>query len=141
MSKKYKTDKWYTSPWNFLDEVSNQFNFAKNIQLHDVSLRDGEQQAGLIFNKDHKIAIADKLMEIGVHRIEAGMPAVSKQDEEAIRQIVKRSESTNTEVFAFARCMKKDVELAADCGVKGIIVEIPSSEHIIENDSTPFSNI
>lgn len=133
MSKKYKTDKWYTSPWNFLEEISNQFNFAENIRLHDVSLRDGEQQAGLIFNKEQKIEIADRLMEIGVHRIEAGMPAVSKQDEAAIREIVKRSENTNTEVFAFARCMKEDVELAADCGVKGIVVEIPSSEHIIQN--------
>ena len=133
MSKKYKTDKWYTSPWNFLEEISSQFNFAENIRLHDVSLRDGEQQAGLIFNKEQKIAIADRLMEIGVHRIEAGMPAVSKQDEGAIREIVKRSENTNTEVFAFARCMKEDVELAADCGVKGIVVEIPSSEHIIQN--------
>ncbi|MDD4089546.1 MAG: pyruvate carboxyltransferase, partial [Tissierellia bacterium] len=133
MSKKYKTDKWYTSPWNFLEEISNQFNFAENIRLHDVSLRDGEQQAGLIFNKEQKIEIADRLMEIGVHRIEAGMPAVSKQDEAAIREIVKRSENTNTEVFAFARCMKEDVKLAADCGVKGIVVEIPSSEHIIQN--------
>ena len=133
MSKKYKTDKWYTSPWNFLEEITNQFNFAENIRLHDVSLRDGEQQAGLIFNKEQKIAIADRLMEIGVHRIEAGMPAVSKQDEGAIREIVKRSENTNTEVFAFARCMKEDVKLAADCGVKGIVVEIPSSEHIIQN--------
>ena len=133
MSSKYKTDKWYTSPWNFLEEITDQFKFSNNIKLHDVSLRDGEQQAGLIFTKEQKIAVADRLMEIGVHRIEAGMPAVSKQDEEAIREIVKRSEGTNTDVFAFARCIKGDVELAADCGVKGIIVEIPSSEHIIKN--------
>ncbi len=128
----WKTDKWFTSPWNFLDEVKEGQNFAKNIKLHDVSLRDGEQQAGLIFNKDQKIRIAESLAEIGVQRIEAGMPAVSKQDEEAIKEIVKRCENTNTEVFAFARCMESDVKLAAECGVKGIVVEIPSSEHIIK---------
>lgn len=41
------TDKWYTSPWNFADEVREQINFARNIEFHDVSLRDGEQQSGL----------------------------------------------------------------------------------------------
>ncbi|NSW92682.1 MAG: pyruvate carboxyltransferase [Firmicutes bacterium] len=126
----WKTEKWFTSPWNFAEEVTKDFDFAKKIKLHDVTLRDGEQQAGLIFNKDQKIAIAEKLAEVGIHRIEAGMPAVSDQDEAAIKEIVKRN--LGPEVFAFARCMKEDVKRAADCGVKGIVVEIPSSEHIIK---------
>jgi isopropylmalate/homocitrate/citramalate synthase len=130
MKTPWKTDKWFTSPWNFLDEARKDVKFADKIKLHDVSLRDGEQQAGLIFNKDQKVAIAEKLAEVGVHRIEAGMPVVSKQDEEAIREIVKRN--LGPEIFAFARCMKEDVKRAADTGVKGIIVEIPSSEHIIQ---------
>jgi isopropylmalate/homocitrate/citramalate synthase len=95
-----------------------------------VSLRDGEQQSGLIFNKDQKVALAEKLAEAGIHRIEAGMPAVSPQDEAAIKEIVKRN--FGPEIFAFARCAKADVKRAADCGVDGIIVEIPSSEHIIK---------
>ncbi len=130
MKTPWKSDKWFTSPWNFLDETTKDWNFASKIKLHDVSLRDGEQQAGLIFNKDEKIALAEKLAEVGIHRIEAGMPAVSKQDEEAIKEIVKRN--LGPEIFAFARCMKEDVKKAADTGVKGIIVEIPSSEHIIK---------
>ncbi len=131
MKTPWKTDKWFTSPWNFLDEARKDQKFASKIKLHDVSLRDGEQQAGLIFNKDQKIALAEKLAEVGVHRIEAGMPVVSKQDEEAIREIVKRD--LGPEIFAFARCMKEDVKRAADTGVKGVIVEIPSSEHIIQH--------
>lgn len=127
----WKSDKWFTSPWNFAQEVTKDFNFADKIKLHDVSLRDGEQQAGLIYNKDQKIAFAEKMAEVGIHRIEAGMPAVSKQDEEAIKEIVKRN--LGPEIFAFARCMKEDVERAAECGVKGIVVEIPSSEHIIKH--------
>jgi len=130
MKTPWKSDKWFTSPWNFSDEASKDWNFASKIKLHDVSLRDGEQQAGLIFNKDEKIALAEKLAEVGIHRIEAGMPAVSKQDEEAIKEIVKRD--LGPEIFAFARCMKEDVKKAADTGVKGIVVEIPSSEHVIK---------
>ena len=83
----WKSEKWFTSPWNFADEVKETYHFKKNIKLHDVSLRDGEQQAGLIFSKDEKIALAERMAEIGLHRIEAGMPAVSPDDEEAIRQI------------------------------------------------------
>lgn len=126
----WKTDKWYTSPWNFVDEVKATHNFAKKIEFHDVSLRDGEQQARLVFNKDQKIALAEKLAEAGIHRIEAGMPAVSKQDAEAIKEIVKRN--LGPKIFAFSRCMKEDVKRAVDCGVKNIVVEIPSSEHIIK---------
>jgi len=126
----YKSDKWFVSPWNFEDVVTKNLNFAKKIKIHDVSLRDGEQQAGLIFNKDQKVAIAEKLAEVGVHRIEAGMPAVSDQDKSAIEEIVKRN--LGPEIFAFARCMKEDIKKAADTGVTGVIVEIPSSEHIIK---------
>jgi isopropylmalate/homocitrate/citramalate synthase len=77
------------------------------------------------------VAIAKKLAEAGVHRIEAGMPAVSAEDEAAIKDIV--SLGLSSEIFSFARCMPADVKLAKECGVKGIITEIPSSDHIIKN--------
>jgi isopropylmalate/homocitrate/citramalate synthase len=70
------------------------------------------------------------LAEVGVHRIEAGLPAVSPDDEAAIREIVKRE--LGPEIFAFSRCMIEDVKRAVDCGVSGVVMEIPSSEHIIE---------
>jgi isopropylmalate/homocitrate/citramalate synthase len=130
MKGSFKSDKWFVSPWNFEPEVTKDFVFKRDIKIHDVTMRDGEQQAGLVLNKDDKIALAEKLAEAGVHRIEAGMPAVSAQDKEAITEIAKRNLSS--EIFAFGRCMKQDVELAADCGVDGVIIEIPSSEHIIK---------
>lgn len=127
---KYRTDKWYTSPWNFNDEVREGFDFAKKIEIHDVTLRDGEQQAGLVLNADQKIRLAEEMAEAGIHRIEAGMPAVSKQDEKAIKEIVKRNLGPKT--FAFGRCMIDDVKRAADCGVDGIVIEIPSNEELIK---------
>jgi len=130
--EKWKSDKWFTSQWNYAEEVRKNFAFPDKIKFHDVTLRDGEQQVGITFTKDDKIDIAEKLMELGIHRIEAGLPAVSRDDEEAVRQIVKRAEKTDTEVFAFSRCVRDDVLRAADCGVKGIVIEIPSSQHIIE---------
>jgi isopropylmalate/homocitrate/citramalate synthase len=126
----WKTDNWFVSEWNFLDEVTKGFAPPAKVKIHDITLRDGEQQAGIIFTKDDKIRIAEKLSEAGIHRIEAGMPAVSPRDEAAIREIVKRN--LPSEIFCFCRCMVKDVELAADCGVKGIVIEIPASKHLIE---------
>ena len=76
----WKTDKWFVSPWNFEESVRAQLHFAKQIKFHDVTLRDGEQQTGVIFTKDDKIRIAEGLAEAGVHRIEAGMPVVSPSD-------------------------------------------------------------
>ena len=131
MTQPWKTDNWFVSPWNYLDEVAGKFEFQDEIKIHEITLRDGEQQAGIELGKDEKVLIAEKLAEVGVHRIEAGMPAVSKQDEEAIREIVKRN--MGPEIFAFCRCILDDVKLAADCGVDGVVVEIPSSRHLIKH--------
>jgi isopropylmalate/homocitrate/citramalate synthase len=126
----WKSKNWFVSPWNFLPEVTKDFKPPKKVIVHDVTLRDGEQQAGITFTKDEKIRIAEKLAEAGVQRIEAGMPAVSPMDRKAIEEIVKRN--FGPEIFCFCRCMVNDVKMAADCGVKGICIEIPSSEHLIQ---------
>ncbi len=126
----WKSDKWYTSPWNFADEARATMRFSKNIRYHDVTLRDGEQQAGLVFNKDQKVDLAERLAELGIHRIEAGMPAVSPQDAAAITEINKRN--FGPEIFSFARCMKEDIQRSVDCGVKNVVMEVPASRHLIE---------
>ena len=127
----WKTDTWHVSPWNFAPEVLAQLHFAKQVKVHDITLRDGEQQTGVIFTKDDKIRIAEGLAEAGVHRIEAGMPVVSPSDQAAIKEIVKRN--LGPQIFAFSRCMVEDVKRAVDTGVSGIVMEVPSSEHIIKN--------
>ena len=129
----WKTDKWFVSPWNYEPEVVKPFKFpaAKEIKIHDITLRDGEQQAGIAYSLEDKMRIARALADAGVHRIETGMPAVSKVDEEAIKEIVQAD--LGPDIFAFSRCMASDVKLAKDCGVKGIVVEIPSSEHVIKH--------
>jgi len=130
MNTPWKTDQYFVSPLNYVDEVRKDFRLPKAVKIHDITLRDGEQQTGVALRKDEKIRIAEALAQAGIHRIEAGMPAVSKQDEQAIRDIVKRN--LGPEIFGFCRCVEDDVRLAADCGVSGVVIEIPSSEHIIE---------
>lgn len=130
MDAKSISNKWNVSPLNFLDEVRADFRIPKKVMIQDITLRDGEQQAGLVFTKKDKIKIANCLDEVGVDRIEAGMPAVSSQDKEAVKAIA--HSGLHAKVFAFSRCMKRDVDLALECGVDGVAMEIPSSEQIIK---------
>ena len=126
----WKTDNWFVSQWNYADEVRKDLHFPKQIKVHDITLRDGEQQTGVILTKDDKIRIAEGLAEAGVHRIEAGMPIVSPSDAEAIKEIARRN--LGPQIFAFSRCMVEDVERALDTGVNGVVMEIPSSQHMVD---------
>jgi len=124
MSEKlWKNEKWWVSQYNFYPEVSEKTPIPENLKFHDVTLRDGEQTPGVVFRKEEKIEIARRLSEAGVHRIEAGMPAVSEEDRRAIEEIMKLN--LDAEIYAFARPIESDIQLCKDCGVHGLIVEVP----------------
>jgi isopropylmalate/homocitrate/citramalate synthase len=126
----YRTDQWYVSPWNFYPEVTKDFKINKNVKIHDVTLREGEQQTGVVFTRDDKVEIAKKLAELGVDRIEAGMPAVSQQDADAVKAIVDLN--LGPDIFAFCRCMASDIEKAKEAGCKGAILEIACNPLFVE---------
>ncbi len=119
----YNEGKWWASPFNDEDKVRSQFSFASKVTIHDATLRDGEQTPGVVFDKDTKVHIAELLDELGVERIEAGMPAVSESDFQAVREISRRG--LKAEPFVFVRAMRRDIDMALDAGAKGIIIEIP----------------
>jgi isopropylmalate/homocitrate/citramalate synthase len=131
MTRPWKTDQWFTSPWNHLAEVRRNFAFPSKIKIHDVTLRDGEQQTAIVFRREEKVAIARQLDAAGVHRIEAGMPAVSDQDKAAIQDIANLG--LKSEIFAFGRCIAEEVKTVKACGCSGVVIEIPASEHMIRN--------
>ena len=126
----WKTDKWYTSLWNYLPEARKNYGFPKKIKIHDVTLRDGEQQTAVVFRREEKVAIAKQLDAMGVHRIEAGMPAVSAQDKEAITEIANLG--LKSEIFAFGRCIPEEVRVVKACGCSGVVIEIPASDHMVK---------
>lgn len=125
----HRNPMWRVSPWNYYPEVTKNFNFAKNIKIHDVTLRDGEQETGVVFTAQDKIEIAKRLAKLGVHRIEAGMPAVSKEDEYAVKAICDLN--LGPDIFAFTRCMVGDVEQAHKAGCKGVVMEIAANEEFV----------
>jgi methanogen homocitrate synthase len=112
--------KWWVSPLNYLPEVIGSFR-GKSVQIHDATLRDGEQTVGVAFSPEERVAIAEALSEIGIHRIEIGMPPASPEILEGMKRIVKRN--LKAEPVAFVRTIKKDIDMALEAGVKTAILE------------------
>jgi isopropylmalate/homocitrate/citramalate synthase len=122
--------KWSVSPYGYDPEVRKDWTLPKQITVHDVTLRDGEQTPGVVFRKDEKLKIAHALEEAGVQRIEGGMVSVSPEDFDAIATMVK--EIKNSEISSFIRARKDDLELAMKAGVKRVIMEITAIDTIIK---------
>src|SRR5437868_783513 len=121
--KYFRDNEWWVSPYNFVPEVRNTYQLPKTVSIHDATLRDGEQTPGVVMSIKEKVEIAENLDEIGVDRIEAGMPAVSDQDFEAIKQISKLG--LKSKIYTFARAINADIDKALECGCHGVIIEVP----------------
>lgn len=113
----------YLSPFNTLPEITEQFHFSPHLTLCDCTLRDGEQQAGVVFTKEDKVAIAAILDEMRIPEIEAGMPCNSQEDADAIAEIVRTSKHSH--ITACVRGLEKDFDLAAELGVWGATISLP----------------
>src|SRR5437773_8464233 len=119
----HRHDQWWVSPFNVSDQVRGSFSLPPRVQIHDATLRDGEQTPGVVFSVADKIAIAEALAAVGVDRIEAGMPAVSDDDFEAVRQITKLG--LPSKIYTFVRATAADIDKSLECGARGVILEIP----------------
>jgi 2-isopropylmalate synthase len=86
------------------------------VKIFDTTLRDGEQSPGASMNTAEKLRLAVQLEKLGVDVIEAGFPAASEGDFEAVSQIAAKLQ--NTEVAALARANQADIDRAWDA-VKG----------------------
>ena len=51
--------RWWVSPMNFEEEVVSKFNFPEKVLILDTTLRDGEQEPGIILTREDKIEIAN----------------------------------------------------------------------------------
>lgn len=91
------------------------------VGIHDVTLRDGEQTPGVTFLEDERVEIAKALNELGVTRIEAGMPAVSDIVFNSLKRI--SHSGLKAKVYGFARATEKDVQLVLESGADGIVIE------------------
>ena len=81
----------------------------KTIKIFDTTLRDGEQSPGASLNKQEKLQVATQLKNLNVDIIEAGFPAASNDDFEAVKEIAAKIKGPI--ICGLARTLKKDIDL------------------------------
>jgi len=113
------------------DYSVNQFLAAAivpdlDIEICDVTLRDGEQMPGVVFRADEKLDIAMRLDEIGVEVIEAGFPVVSAAEMNAVREVCNLG--LDAKISVLSRSIKEDVDAAVECGADMISIFIAISD-------------
>jgi isopropylmalate/homocitrate/citramalate synthase len=114
------------SPYNFVKGVLDPGSLPEKIIVYDSTLRDGEQMPGVSFKREDKIAIARKLDEVGVPQIEAGFPAVSPQERDAVAAV--KSLGLSADILALSRLTKGDIDVCLDCDIDMVLLFIASSE-------------
>ena len=86
--------------------------------IFDTTLRDGEQSPGASMTRDEKVRIAKLLERMRVDVIEAGFPAASNGDFEAVKAVADTiKEST---VCGLARALERDIDRVGEA-IKGAV--------------------
>ncbi|HVZ81660.1 MAG TPA: 2-isopropylmalate synthase [bacterium] len=86
-------------------------NPQDRVYIFDTTLRDGEQAPGASLNTEEKLKVAAQLEKLGVDIIEAGFPAASPGDFDAVQKIAKLVKRTS--VAGLCRAMRKDIDTCA----------------------------
>jgi isopropylmalate/homocitrate/citramalate synthase len=97
-----------------------------SVVISDTTLRDGEQAPGVAFDAQEKIRIATRLAALGVPLIEAGFPAVSPEEAEAVRGVV--AAELDAVIQVIARPVRRDIDLAVGTGAQSIALFIGTSD-------------
>lgn len=83
---------------------------AERVMIFDTTLRDGEQSPGASMNVAEKVRLAVQLERLGVDVIEAGFPAASSGDYDAVRAVAGKVHTS--QIAALARASKEDIDKA-----------------------------
>ncbi|MGD0019151.1 MAG: 2-isopropylmalate synthase [Candidatus Limnocylindrales bacterium] len=83
-----------------------------SVRIFDTTLRDGEQAPGAGLTVAEKVEVARQLVRLNVDVIEAGFPASSPGEFEAVQQIAR--ETKGVAVAGLARCKDGDPQRAVE---------------------------
>ena len=95
------------------------------LKIVDTTLRDGEQTPGVAFSRKEKIAIAKMLSKAGVPYIEAGTPAMGKEEKSVLKEMIDLG--LKSEIILWNRALKEDVDHSLSIGAKNIHISLPVS--------------
>ncbi|NVM31678.1 MAG: homoaconitate hydratase [Candidatus Helarchaeota archaeon] len=116
-------------------------SFPAAVIIGDQTLRDGEQQTGVIFSPEEKVEIAKIFSEMNVTTVEIGFPAVSEEEVKACKMI--HAENLKFIPFVMSRARTSDIDKALEADAKAVDLFTSSSEFHIRSKLklTPEENI
>ena len=117
------TNGMWPSPFNKASGAS--IAPERRIRIADCTLRDGEQQAGVVLDRAAKVTIARALDGLGIYEIEAGTVASSEEDRSAIAEMCQLG--LRSKISALCRGLNADMDQAAELGVWGVRLSFPIS--------------
>jgi len=97
-----------------------------NVEICDVTLRDGEQTPGVAFSCKEKAEIAGMLDTIGIEVIETGFPSVSENEKLCVKTIANLG--LDARICCLARAKESDLNDAIDADVDMVSIFIPTSD-------------
>jgi 2-isopropylmalate synthase len=93
-------------------------NNSNRVYLYDSTLRDGAQTSTVNFSSHNKIAIADKLDELGIDMIEGGWPGANPTDDIFFKNLPKLKKS---KFVAFGMTRKSGISASNDNNLRLVI--------------------
>ncbi len=102
-------------------DIGQSAAFGDDVVIFDTTLRDGEQSPGISLDAREKVEIAEQLARLNVNIIEAGFPAASGGDFDAVKAVAEEVGNAPIDggdreppvIAALARANEADIERAA----------------------------
>jgi isopropylmalate/homocitrate/citramalate synthase len=106
--------------------INDAARIGGSVGLYDTTLRDGEQSVGVVLDPQQKLELARAIDGLGIERIEAGFPRVSRDDWDAVKLIA--GAGLRAQVWGFSRAVAADAEALVELGVQASVIESPISD-------------
>ena len=92
----------------------------RSIQIYDTTLRDGTQAEGVSLSLADKLAIAQRLDEVGVDYIEGGYPLSNEKDVQFFQR-VRELDLKHAKICAFGMTRRRGMTAAEDPGIQALV--------------------
>jgi len=93
---------------------------TKKVELYDTTLRDGTQQEGISLSVEDKLAITERLDQLGIDVIEGGYAGANPKDDEYFQR-VQSLDLKHAQIAAFGNTRRANVSPESDPTLKALL--------------------
>jgi len=93
---------------------------TNKVELYDTTLRDGTQQEGISLSVEDKLAITERLDQLGIDVIEGGYAGANPKDDEYFQK-VQSLDLKHAQIAAFGNTRRANVEAEDDPTLKALL--------------------